>query len=284
MMFYLAAREGSFAMTAANLGLSPSAVSHSMRSLEEELGSALFRRNGPHVTLTGAGVRLLPIVEELMQCMKKIRQEMALLDSRSDQLKIALPQVLQSLMGSSMLGSFRECFPAALLEMGVPVSCEQKEHLVDFTIQYEAEVPAGVVRRDLIKETLHLYVAPFHPLGQHGRLKVEDFSDLWWILPEKGILETLKSTFLKGIHIEQRVWNLPDVRGAIDLATEGQGVLCLPDWCTSVHPVEPALIRLNPFLEAPTRTISAWWPAERPLSWIAEVFLSLLDGDLEKFR
>ncbi|MBK8458377.1 MAG: LysR family transcriptional regulator [Phyllobacteriaceae bacterium] len=44
--FEAAARLGSFAAAAEELGLTDSAVSHQMRALEERLGQPLFRRIG----------------------------------------------------------------------------------------------------------------------------------------------------------------------------------------------------------------------------------------------
>jgi LysR family glycine cleavage system transcriptional activator len=53
--FEAAARLGNFSQAAHELGLSPSAVSHQMRLLEDRLGQTLFRRVGRHVSLTDAG-------------------------------------------------------------------------------------------------------------------------------------------------------------------------------------------------------------------------------------
>jgi DNA-binding transcriptional LysR family regulator len=57
--FIEVARELSFTRAAARLGVSPSALSHSMRGLEERLGLRLLTRNTRSVTLTAAGERLL---------------------------------------------------------------------------------------------------------------------------------------------------------------------------------------------------------------------------------
>ena len=59
LAFIEVARELSFTRAAAKLGLSPSALSHSMRSLEERLGLRLLTRSTRSVTLTAAGDRLL---------------------------------------------------------------------------------------------------------------------------------------------------------------------------------------------------------------------------------
>jgi len=56
------ARELSFTRAAAKLGVSPSALSHSMRRLEARLGLRLLTRSTRSVTLTAAGERLLTTV------------------------------------------------------------------------------------------------------------------------------------------------------------------------------------------------------------------------------
>ena len=56
--FEAAARHGSFAMAADELSLSPSAVSHRISALEEELGFKLFERFHRKVVLTADGQRV----------------------------------------------------------------------------------------------------------------------------------------------------------------------------------------------------------------------------------
>lgn len=53
--FDAAARHGSFAQAAEELGVSHAAVSRHVRNLEAELGVALFERHARHVALTGEG-------------------------------------------------------------------------------------------------------------------------------------------------------------------------------------------------------------------------------------
>lgn len=61
--FEAVARTGSFSAAAADLGLTPSAVSHAMRGLERAIGVVLLAREGRAVRLTGEGERLLRHVE-----------------------------------------------------------------------------------------------------------------------------------------------------------------------------------------------------------------------------
>src|SRR3954447_14304899 len=57
--FLAVARERSFTRAAARLGVSPSALSHAMRALEERLGVRLLTRTTRSVAPTAAGERLL---------------------------------------------------------------------------------------------------------------------------------------------------------------------------------------------------------------------------------
>ena len=61
--FDAAARTGSFRTAAEDLSLTPSAVSHAIRGLEQTLGAALFLREGRSVRLTGDGRALMRHVE-----------------------------------------------------------------------------------------------------------------------------------------------------------------------------------------------------------------------------
>ena len=59
LAFAAVARERSFTRAAAILGMSPSALSHAMRGLEERLGVRLLARTTRSVSPTEAGERLL---------------------------------------------------------------------------------------------------------------------------------------------------------------------------------------------------------------------------------
>ena len=65
--FQLAARSGSFKTAASQLFLTPSAVSHQIRALEEEVGVALFYRGARTLTLTDAGSTYLAEIEYLFE-------------------------------------------------------------------------------------------------------------------------------------------------------------------------------------------------------------------------
>jgi len=88
--FEAAARHGSFTAAAHELNITPSAVSHQLRHLEDLWRMALFAR-GRHLSLTTAGQRLAPIVRQFLNSL-----EDTLADLRSpdlvEPLKVSLTQ------------------------------------------------------------------------------------------------------------------------------------------------------------------------------------------------
>jgi len=81
--FQLAARSGSFKTAASQLFLTPSAVSHQIRALEEEVGVALFHRGARTLTLTDAGSTYLAEIEYLFERLDAATRELRARAGRS---------------------------------------------------------------------------------------------------------------------------------------------------------------------------------------------------------
>src|SRR6202047_4984204 len=69
----------SFRAAAAQVGVTPSSLSHSMRQLEERLGMRLLNRTTRSVSVTDAGLRLLerlrPAISEIAGALEDLNQE-----------------------------------------------------------------------------------------------------------------------------------------------------------------------------------------------------------------
>ncbi|HTS53390.1 MAG TPA: LysR family transcriptional regulator, partial [Burkholderiales bacterium] len=74
--FAVVAEERSFTRAAARLGVSPSALSHSLRRLEEKLAVQLLARSTRSVSTTQAGERLLarlnPAINEISSAVEQL--------------------------------------------------------------------------------------------------------------------------------------------------------------------------------------------------------------------
>ena len=71
------AEQGSFRKAADILGLTPSAISHAISSMESELGFSLLNRSKSGVTLTNYGEHLLPYVNAVLNSDESLLQAVA---------------------------------------------------------------------------------------------------------------------------------------------------------------------------------------------------------------
>jgi DNA-binding transcriptional LysR family regulator len=81
LAFVTLARCGSFTQTARELFLTQSAVSHAIKSLEQELECRLFDRLGRQAQLTPAGRHLLEHADRILGEMQQARENLKALDN-----------------------------------------------------------------------------------------------------------------------------------------------------------------------------------------------------------
>lgn len=109
--FLAVRRWGTFTAAARHLGMTQSAVSDHMQRLEEFAGAQLFRRTGRSATLNAAGEALLPLAEETLQLMDRMR-------ARSDPgqlrgtLRVGSITSLHNTLMARALVAFRQAHPA----------------------------------------------------------------------------------------------------------------------------------------------------------------------------
>jgi LysR family glycine cleavage system transcriptional activator len=109
--FSLAARHSSFKDAADRLALTPSAVSHQVKELEEQLGVTLFERRTRSVVLTSVGRQLLddlePALEALNAAVEKTQRSAAV----RRQLTVVMPPFFASELFAPRLPSFHDRHP-----------------------------------------------------------------------------------------------------------------------------------------------------------------------------
>ncbi len=157
--FEAAARHGSFKLAAEELNLSTSAISHQIRSLEHQLGVALFERRGVGVQINDQGKHYLASVRNSMAQLEKAT--LALQDKKSPNvLHLSLLSSFSTLWLIPRMEQFHRQHP----EIGIELS--DGIELTDFTtstndaaIRYDFEGTAnwpGLVVHPLLEE----YVFP----------------------------------------------------------------------------------------------------------------------------
>jgi len=136
------ARHKSFRKAATDLGVSPSAVSQAVRTLEARVGAALFLRTTRSVGLTEAGERFLlrakPAFEELVAASQAARD---LGQKPAGLLRITAPRAAVPILLEPLIASFCRTYPQVELEIAA------SEQLVDLAA---AGFDAGIRMGELI--------------------------------------------------------------------------------------------------------------------------------------
>ena len=118
--FIAVARRLSYAKAAKELGVSPSALSQSVRQLEERLDVTLLTRTSRSVALTDAGQRLLenagPAVDQALESLRTVTAKPGEVTGR---VRLTVPFVGVPLVLSRVLPAFVEQHPGVVLEIHV---------------------------------------------------------------------------------------------------------------------------------------------------------------------
>src|ERR1700686_1601580 len=94
------ARRGGFGSAAAELGMSPSAVSHAVKTVEDRLGAPLFARTTRSVALTQAGQSLVasigPALNDIQEALERLRSASGRVNGllRLNAPRVALPMAI----------------------------------------------------------------------------------------------------------------------------------------------------------------------------------------------
>jgi DNA-binding transcriptional LysR family regulator len=112
------AQHRSFRKAAAELGVTPSAVSQAVRTLEARVGAALFIRTTRSVGLTEAGERFLsrakPAFEELVAASEGARE---LGQRPTGLLRLAVPRAVVPILLGPLVASFCQAYPEVEVEI-----------------------------------------------------------------------------------------------------------------------------------------------------------------------
>jgi DNA-binding transcriptional LysR family regulator len=189
LTFRAVAHLRSFSQAARELALSQPSVSQQVAALESEIGLRLLDRSPGGLRLTPAGAVLLEHAEAIAERLGLAETQLAeMAATERTTLRLgAFPTALAGLV------------PAAVARLeGVRVVVEEdvSDALADrvrsgdvhvaVTFQDAAEPrrePAGLERRDLIRESFRVTLAPGHPLAQRDVVELSELAGEGWTAP-----------------------------------------------------------------------------------------------------
>src|ERR1700747_2208885 len=145
--FAIVAEERSFTRAAARLGVSQSALSHSIRGLEKRLGLQLLARTTRSVSPTAAGTALLqdltPALERIERAVAETRKQR---ERPAGRIRLIIPRTATPMVILPKLAQFARTYPEIVLEV---TSSNDPVDLV--AGEYDAGVQIGeFIQRDMI--------------------------------------------------------------------------------------------------------------------------------------
>ena len=103
--FQIAAKHSSFAVAADELCITPSAVSHQIKTLETQLGLPLFSRSARALSLTHAGARYLEQIDDLFTRLESVTEQLRVRYGRNS-VRLHVPAYFASEMLLPRLSEF----------------------------------------------------------------------------------------------------------------------------------------------------------------------------------
>lgn len=227
--FEAAARHGSFKLAASELAVTPTAVSHQIRLLEEYTGLALFERQVRKVVLTEAGQQLYPVLRDGFNAFEATLAGLGATAERQ-QVTISATNAFTAKWLAPRVASFSQRHP------GIDLLLHASDDAIDFSgtaadiaIRYGRGPYAGLVSQALFSDRFAPLASP-----RLGALAAADMASAMLIDFEWKKAHPLNPTWEKW-HAEAGLpWNASRTRlrfsdegHAIQAAIAGQGIALL---------------------------------------------------------
>jgi LysR family glycine cleavage system transcriptional activator len=285
--FEAAARHMSFQKAAAELGVTPTAISHQIRLLERICGRALFQRRPRPIALTSAGARLFPIVRDGLDAFAAGVAGVAAERERRP-LRVTTTNAFAGLWLVPRLPLWREVHPGVALEViGTDAVLDLHADEADVAIRYAHSAPRDLVAHELLRDRFFPVCSPAllaagnpirHPidLAQHTLIHffwspADSYAPTWqrWLAmarisdPEVPEVDEIgKLNFREELH-------------AIEAVIAGQGIAVCSDVLVARELQSGVLVKALD-LSLPGLVFYLVHVPDHPQQWIIEAFAAWL--------
>lgn len=265
-VFVAAAKAGSFTRAAEDIGLTQSAVSQMINSLEKELGVALFHRSRNGITTTSIGERMLQHAREILQITSCMAEEASSARGfSSGTLRIASISSMASRILPGLLGAFRKKYPAVEITLFEGKNDEIHHWLshsvVDIGITVFPEKELQTI--PLIQENLMVILPQSDPLHDQPHLSFDQIEERCFIMQ--------KDTCYKSILLENSIHpkatiEVRDPSTIVSMVQEGIGVSIMPELSIPLTTSKVRMIPLNPSITRQMFIAVRNWQTISPLT------------------
>jgi LysR family transcriptional regulator, glycine cleavage system transcriptional activator len=158
--FEAAARRLSFKDAAAELGVTPTAISHQIHKLEKYCGQPLFRRRPRPLALTWTGEQLFPVIRDGLENFADALA-MTRAAAAGGRLRVTATNAFAARWLVPYLRSWRKVHPRVRIEVvGTDAVLNLKAGDADIAIRYGREPPPDLSATELTRDTFHLVASP----------------------------------------------------------------------------------------------------------------------------
>jgi DNA-binding transcriptional LysR family regulator len=288
--FVVLARTGSFTRTGQELSLSQSAISHSMRSLEEEIGCRLLDRIGKMAVLTQAGEQLLAHAEKVLNEMAAARTELERLGKwGSSRLRIGASTTACCYLLPAVLREFKESFPRCTISISpgdAPQAIQAlREHEIDLAVTLEPMRSESIDFRPLFTDELMFVVDPLHPWAKAGKVDRREIARQHYILYGKSsyTVQLITEYFRAEEIVLNSMIDLASIDGIKELVKLGLGVSILAPWTARQELDEGSLVGLPLGRRKLRRRWGTLYWHGRRFSLAEETFIGLCESVAQEF-
>jgi DNA-binding transcriptional LysR family regulator len=254
-IFSLVAELHGFTAAANRLGISQSAVSHALKSLEQELGVELLRRHQSRIELSDIGQQLLLRARAMLGLANTLRQEAA--DARGMK------------RGTLRIGSFGPTSSIKLLPLilqqyrathpGIEVHIDEGPDRQVLQWLEERRIDIGFVvlpdeRFDtvaLVEDQMVALLPAGHPLASYDSLSLKDLCHTPFVLTEAGSSELVSRLFTTARLTPNIRYRCSQLMSTLDVVARGDAVTVVAEGslpnqidrrCVK-KPLSPAVLR-----------------------------------------
>ena len=146
--FCFAAKYLSFKHAADKLFLTPSAVSHQIKDLEEQLGTSLFHRETRSISLTNEGNKFYKVIQPILHDLETAISDFSNAKI-SKNISICVPEFFANELLSSKLGVWAKMHPDINLQLKIASSSSPRPYNCDLSILLSKSPPQNGVSQEL---------------------------------------------------------------------------------------------------------------------------------------
>lgn len=188
--FVAVARRGSFTQGAKDVFLTQSAVSHAIKSLEEDLSCPLFRRVGRRAALLPEGERFLQHCESILSKMHEARAEIGRMQHLARPgLRVGAPVTVCQHLLPGVLQQVQRCDPQVRLRVETGDNPQLLGLLgsgrIDLAVMVEPKRQPDLAFEPLFSDEVHFVLLPSHPWAKAREIPAKQVAETTLILPNK---------------------------------------------------------------------------------------------------